>query len=205
MTAFQGCSADESHGIQLDTSSVLMIERGKAPGKGLWSVPGGSLETGELVQECALRELAEETGLTGVIPSIGPPNGVFAVTQAIVQQDGSYRMSHEQPLVADTVAFHFVLLHVLACVPMGACPVALDDAAAVGWVPTAAVLSAKPVSGSDTSPEDSFHSLHIESGWASRPCGKEVPSGTVQTVRGLPSVLRAALDHIAKLEEPVAR
>lgn len=40
---------------------VLLVERGKAPGKGLWALPGGFLEPHELILRSALRELAEET------------------------------------------------------------------------------------------------------------------------------------------------
>lgn len=42
---------------------VLLVERGKEPWKGKWSLPGGSLELGETVREAARRELAEETGI----------------------------------------------------------------------------------------------------------------------------------------------
>ncbi len=42
---------------------VLLIERGRAPGKGLYAVPGGFLEQRETVWQSALRELEEETGL----------------------------------------------------------------------------------------------------------------------------------------------
>ncbi|RYX92647.1 MAG: NUDIX domain-containing protein [Comamonadaceae bacterium] len=42
---------------------VLLIERGRAPGKGLLAVPGGFLEPRETAWQSALRELAEETGL----------------------------------------------------------------------------------------------------------------------------------------------
>lgn len=42
---------------------VLLVERGKEPWKGKWSLPGGSLEFGETVREAAHRELAEETGV----------------------------------------------------------------------------------------------------------------------------------------------
>lgn len=42
---------------------VLLIKRDKPPAQGLWSVPGGKLETGESVTECCRREFQEETGL----------------------------------------------------------------------------------------------------------------------------------------------
>jgi bifunctional NMN adenylyltransferase/nudix hydrolase len=42
---------------------ILLIERGRSPGKGLWAVPGGFLEPRERVQQGAIRELREETGL----------------------------------------------------------------------------------------------------------------------------------------------
>lgn len=42
---------------------VLLIQRGRAPGKGLFAVPGGFLEQRETVYQSALRELQEETGL----------------------------------------------------------------------------------------------------------------------------------------------
>jgi 8-oxo-dGTP diphosphatase len=43
---------------------VLLIRRGVAPGRGLWAVPGGSLELGETLQQGAEREILEETGIT---------------------------------------------------------------------------------------------------------------------------------------------
>eukprot|EP00241_Pyramimonas_parkeae_P010639 CAMPEP_0114263990 /NCGR_PEP_ID=MMETSP0058-20121206/22900_1 /TAXON_ID=36894 /ORGANISM="Pyramimonas parkeae, CCMP726" /LENGTH=238 /DNA_ID=CAMNT_0001380499 /DNA_START=25 /DNA_END=741 /DNA_ORIENTATION=- len=43
---------------------VLLVQRGKEPDKGHWSVPGGGLELGERVEDCAAREVLEETGLT---------------------------------------------------------------------------------------------------------------------------------------------
>lgn len=42
---------------------VLLIQRGQAPGKGLYAVPGGFLEARETVYQSAVRELREETHL----------------------------------------------------------------------------------------------------------------------------------------------
>lgn len=42
---------------------VLLVERGRSPGKGLWAIPGGFLEPRERVLQGAIRELREETGL----------------------------------------------------------------------------------------------------------------------------------------------
>lgn len=49
---------------------VLLARRAKAPCKGELSLPGGFLETGETVAECAARELREETGLEAVSFSV---------------------------------------------------------------------------------------------------------------------------------------
>lgn len=42
---------------------VLLVQRGNALGRGLWSLPGGKIEPGETADACALRELLEETGV----------------------------------------------------------------------------------------------------------------------------------------------
>jgi 8-oxo-dGTP diphosphatase len=45
---------------------VLLIERKRPPFEGIWALPGGFLEMDETLEEAALRELQEETGITGV-------------------------------------------------------------------------------------------------------------------------------------------
>ncbi len=42
---------------------ILLIKRGKAPNYGRWMVPGGTLEWGETLEEGAIREVREETGI----------------------------------------------------------------------------------------------------------------------------------------------
>ena len=42
---------------------VLLIQRGGDPYKGRWAIPGGFLNMDETTEQCAIRELEEETGL----------------------------------------------------------------------------------------------------------------------------------------------
>ncbi|GAB2898725.1 bifunctional nicotinamide-nucleotide adenylyltransferase/Nudix hydroxylase [Uliginosibacterium flavum] len=44
------------------SDQILLIRRGRAPGKGLWALPGGFLDGRERVLQGAIRELREETG-----------------------------------------------------------------------------------------------------------------------------------------------
>jgi len=46
---------------------VLVARRARAPLAGLYSLPGGVVEIGETLQEAALRELAEEVGVSARI------------------------------------------------------------------------------------------------------------------------------------------
>lgn len=45
---------------------VLLIRRGGKPYKGRWALPGGFLHANEDIDDCARRELQEETGVSGV-------------------------------------------------------------------------------------------------------------------------------------------
>jgi ADP-ribose pyrophosphatase len=44
-------------------NKVLLVLRNKPPAKGVWAIPGGSVELGETLQVAAEREVLEETGL----------------------------------------------------------------------------------------------------------------------------------------------
>ena len=54
---------------------LLLIKRGRHPYKGMWALPGGFLQKGETIEECALRETQEETN---VMPTALMPVGVFS-------------------------------------------------------------------------------------------------------------------------------
>lgn len=45
---------------------ILLIERGLQPYKGYWALPGGFMQMDETIEECAARELQEETGVSNV-------------------------------------------------------------------------------------------------------------------------------------------
>lgn len=51
---------------------VLLVERGNEPFKGCWAIPGGFMNMDETAEQCAIRELKEETGLeVEVVRQIG--------------------------------------------------------------------------------------------------------------------------------------
>lgn len=64
---------------------VLLIKRAYAPYQHLWTLPGGRLDPGETIEQCAIREVAEEVGLV-----IRNPRPVLV--QAL-GRDESYRLA----------------------------------------------------------------------------------------------------------------
>ena len=50
-------------GVVIENGRALLIKRGTEPLLGQWSIPGGTLELGESLQQGVARELFEETGL----------------------------------------------------------------------------------------------------------------------------------------------
>lgn len=49
-----------------DNLFVLLIQRANEPYQGCWALPGGFMEIDETLEECAARELMEETRLSGI-------------------------------------------------------------------------------------------------------------------------------------------
>ena len=61
-----------------------MGKRKGTPGNGTWALPGGHLEMGEAFEECAVREISEETGLE-------IQNIKFVIAQNNIFEDGGPR------------------------------------------------------------------------------------------------------------------
>jgi len=64
---------------------VLLIKRAYAPYQHLWTLPGGRLEPDETIEQCAIREIAEEVGL-----AIRNPRPVMVQT---LGRDGTFRLA----------------------------------------------------------------------------------------------------------------
>lgn len=65
---------------------LLLIQRGRPPATGLWSVPGGRCLPGEGTAAACVREVAEETGLSvevvgaaGRVERPAPGGGVYVI------------------------------------------------------------------------------------------------------------------------------
>lgn len=94
-------------------SQVLLIQRGGEPFKGYWAFPGGFMEMDETTEQCAIRELEEETGLR--------------ITE--VKQIGAYSKVDRDPRGRTiTVAY-------LARIDVPIDVKGLDDAANAQWFP----------------------------------------------------------------------
>ncbi len=70
--------------IPMKDKKFLLIKRGLAPAKGMWGFPSGFVETGETSEDACLRELKEETGLSGHIVKLA---GVMCVEDREIYGD----------------------------------------------------------------------------------------------------------------------
>lgn len=90
---------------------ILLIQRGNEPFKGCWAFPGGFMNMDETTEQCARRELKEETGL-----EIGE-----------IKQVGAYSAVDRDPRGRTvTVAY---ITHIPQILPV----TGLDDAAEAKW------------------------------------------------------------------------
>jgi ADP-ribose pyrophosphatase YjhB (NUDIX family) len=89
--------------------TLLFVQRAVEPRKGLWVLPGGFVEIGETTEQAALRELAEETGLTGRRPRLlGASTQPSRLTGAVVVMAYVIEEWEGEPVAAtDAMAFGF--------------------------------------------------------------------------------------------------
>jgi len=115
--------------VVIQSGHVLMIRRRAEPGKGLWALPGGyvNANTDRSVEDAAIRELREETGIKVPAPVLRGNIKRSKVFDAIDRSPRGRIITH---------AFHIEL-------PDGELPKVkgLDDADKARWVPIAEVKS----------------------------------------------------------------
>ena len=101
--------------IVIESGRVLLVERGREPLKGYWSIPGGVVEVGEKLLDGVRREALEETGLQV------DPVRVVEIFERIM------------PDAAGVAEYHYVLIDYFCRVAGGALQ-AGDDVSEVRWV-----------------------------------------------------------------------
>jgi 8-oxo-dGTP diphosphatase len=103
--------------VILQGGKLILVKRRAEPGKGRWSIPGGSVHLGEKVRDATIREAKEESGLDIEIVNDRP---IDAFDSIITDDRGRTQ-------------YHFTLLEFLAK-PTGGTLNAADDAAEARWV-----------------------------------------------------------------------
>src|SRR6266849_4226621 len=108
-------------GVIIDQGRTLLIRRGSEPLLGEWSIPGGTLEIGESLEEGVARELLEETGIEVRVIEL------IEVFDRIYGEDGSTSAQ-----VKGRPRFHFVIADYL-CERLGGEPRAGSDVTDVAF------------------------------------------------------------------------
>lgn len=102
-----------------DAGRVLLVERGKPPSQGLWSVPGGKLEPRETLAQAVAREVSEETGLVVEVGTLACVVERFGDDHHFVLLDYFARVTGGQLAAAsDARAARFVDPDELATLPL---------------------------------------------------------------------------------------
>lgn len=100
--------------VIVDGSRFLLVQRGRPPAQGKWSIPGGLVQVGEPVEDAVRREVAEECGLEVYL------HGLVGMVDRIVRDP------------TGRVQYHYVLLDFLAT-PAAGTPRAGSDAGDLRW------------------------------------------------------------------------
>jgi ADP-ribose pyrophosphatase YjhB (NUDIX family) len=103
---------------------VLLVRRGRPPGLGRWSLPGGLLELGETLKAGAEREVYEETGL------IVSAETIVEVVDRIYMYSGH----DEEPSKEPRVQYHYVVIDYWCRLNQGGDLKPASDATDVAWV-----------------------------------------------------------------------
>jgi len=104
--------------VILQEGKLILVKRRAEPGKGRWSIPGGTVHLGEKVRDATIREAREESGLEVEIVDERP---LDAFDSIITDDRGRTQ-------------YHFTLLEFLAR-PKGGTLKAAEDASEARWVP----------------------------------------------------------------------